>query len=119
MASGNRSQAAQGYSLIAPPFGYALLVLAAPLLTILAYSFFKDGYLTIVREFTLENYLAVWSDPIFHKIMLRSLAVARVACAGLRRSPGRLRGPRLEPRRPAGRRGRSAPASRPRSRLGF
>ena len=76
MASGNRSQAAQGYSLIAPPFGYALLVLAAPLLTILAYSFFKDGYLTIIREFTLENYVTVWGDPIFHKIMLRSLAVA-------------------------------------------
>ena len=76
MASGNRSQAAQGYSLIAPPFGYALLVLAAPLLTIFAYSFFKDGYLTIIREFTLENYVAVWTDPIFHKIMLRSLGVA-------------------------------------------
>ena len=76
MASGNRSQAAQGYSLIAPPFGYALLVLAAPLLTILAYSFFKDGYLTIIREFTLENYLSVWSDPIFHKVMARSLVVA-------------------------------------------
>ncbi len=76
MASGNRSQAAQGYSLIAPPFGYALLVLAAPLLTIFAYSFFKDGYLTIIREFTLENYVAVWTDPIFHKILLRSLGVA-------------------------------------------
>lgn len=76
MASGNRSQTVQGYGLVAPPFGYALLVLAAPLLTILAYSFFKDGYLTIIREFTLENYVAVWSDPIFHKIMLRSLAVA-------------------------------------------
>ena len=76
MASGNRSQAVQGYSLIAPPFGYALLVLMAPLLTILAYSFFKDGYLTIIREFTLENYVAVLKDPIFHKIMLRSLGVA-------------------------------------------
>ncbi|UXU74607.1 MULTISPECIES: ABC transporter permease [unclassified Paracoccus (in: a-proteobacteria)] len=76
MASANRSQAAQGLTLIAPPLGYAVLVLAAPLLTILAYSFFKDGYLTVIREFTLENYRAVWSDPIFHKIMLRSLAVA-------------------------------------------
>ena len=76
MASGNRSQAVQGYSLIAPPFGYALLVLAAPLLTIFAYSFFKDGYLEVIREFTLDNYKAVWSDPIFHKVMLRSLGVA-------------------------------------------
>lgn len=76
MASGNRSQAVQGLTLVAPPLGYAVLVLAAPLLTILAYSFFKDGYLTVIREFTLENYRAVWSDPIFHKIMLRSLGVA-------------------------------------------
>ena len=76
MASGNRSQAAQGLTLVAPPLAYAVLVLAAPLLTILAYSFFKDGYLTVIREFTLENYRAVWTDPIFHKIMLRSLGVA-------------------------------------------
>lgn len=76
MASGNRSQAAQGLTLVTPPLAYAVLVLAAPLLTIVAYSFLKDGYLTVIREFTLENYRAVWSDPIFHKIMLRSLAVA-------------------------------------------
>ncbi|MDN3711403.1 ABC transporter permease [Paracoccus cavernae] len=44
--------------------------------TILAYSFLKDGYLTVIREFTLENYLSVWSDPIFHKVMARSLVVA-------------------------------------------
>lgn len=76
MASGNRSQSAQGLGLIAPPLGYAVLVMAAPLLTILAYSFLTDGYLTVIREFTLENYRTVWSDPIFHKIMLRSLGVA-------------------------------------------
>ncbi|MTH63475.1 ABC transporter permease [Paracoccus shanxieyensis] len=76
MASGDRSQARQGLGLIAPPLGYAVLVMAAPLLTIVAYSFLTDGYLTVIREFTLENYRAVWSDPIFHKIMLRSLGVA-------------------------------------------
>ena len=53
-----------------------LAMLAAPLITILAYSFFKDGYLEVIREFTLENYKAVWSDPIFHKVMARSLGVA-------------------------------------------
>ena len=76
MASGDRSQARQGLGLIAPPLGYAVLVMAAPLLTIVAYSFLTDGYLTVIREFTLANYRAVWSDPIFHKIMLRSLGVA-------------------------------------------
>lgn len=81
MASGNRSQTAQGLTLVAPPLGYAVLVMAAPLLTIVAYSFLKDGYLTVIREFTLENYRTVWSDPIFHKIMLRSLGVAALVTA--------------------------------------
>ncbi len=76
MATSNRSEASQGITLISPPLIYSVLVLAAPLITILAYSFLKDGYLTVIREFTLENYAAVWSDPIFHKIMARSLLVA-------------------------------------------
>lgn len=76
MATVNRSEASQGLTLISPPLLYSVLVLAAPLITILAYSFLKDGYLTVIREFTLENYAAVWTDPIFHKIMARSLMVA-------------------------------------------
>ncbi|AXC51277.1 ABC transporter permease [Paracoccus suum] len=74
--AGISSEARQGLTMIAPPFGYALLLLAAPLATIVAYSFFKDGYLTVIREFTLENYRAVWADPIFHRIMVRSLVVS-------------------------------------------
>ncbi len=69
-------EAVQGLTLIAPPFLYAVLMLAAPIATILAYSFFKDGYLEVIREFTLENYRAVLADPIFYKIMGRSLLVA-------------------------------------------
>lgn len=75
-ARGLSAEARQGLALIAPPLGYALLLLAAPLATILAYSFFKDGYLTVIRELTTENYRAVWSDPIFHTIMLRSVIVS-------------------------------------------
>lgn len=74
--AGNRSETAQGLTLITPPLLYSVLVLAAPLFTILAYSFLKDGYLTVIREFTLENYVQVWGDPIFRRIMLRSLGVA-------------------------------------------
>ena len=70
------AEARQGLALVSPPLIYAVLMLAAPLITILAYSFFKDGYLEVIREFTLENYKAVWSDPIFHKVMARSLGVA-------------------------------------------
>ncbi|MFD1882451.1 ABC transporter permease [Paracoccus pacificus] len=74
--SWRRSEAAQGLTMIAPPLGYALLVLAAPLATILAYSFFRDGYLVVEPAFTLENYKIVWTDPIYRSVMLRSLIVS-------------------------------------------
>ncbi|MGZ3217322.1 ABC transporter permease [Paracoccus sp. T5] len=72
------AEAKAGLSLIAPPFLYALLILAAPLLTILAYSFLTDGYLEVLRELTLDNYLQVLTDPIVRVVMMRSLIVAGV-----------------------------------------
>jgi spermidine/putrescine transport system permease protein len=71
-----RSEAAGGLALISPPALYALLLLAAPLGTLLVYSFLTDGYLTIVREFTLANYREAWTDPLYRLVMLRSLGVA-------------------------------------------
>ena len=76
MASGLKSEAAQGTTLIAPPFLYALLVLAGPLITIVAYSFLTDGYLEVIRDFTLDNYRQVITDPIVRSVMWRSLWVS-------------------------------------------
>lgn len=75
------TEARQGLTMVSPPLIYAVLVLAAPLATILAYSFFRDGYLEVIHEFTFENYRAVLSDPVFHKILLRSLWVALAVTA--------------------------------------
>ncbi|QBX34866.1 ABC transporter permease [Paracoccus liaowanqingii] len=72
------SEARAGLSLIAPPFLYALVILAAPLATILAYSFLTDGYLEVLPEGTLQNYGQVLTDPIVRAVMLRSLIVAAV-----------------------------------------
>lgn len=74
-------EARAGLSLIAPPFLYALVILALPLLTILAYSFLTDGYLEIIREFTLENYAFVATDPVVRTVMVRSLVVAAIVTA--------------------------------------
>ena len=71
-------EARQGFALIAPPFLYALVILAAPLLTILAYSFMTDGYLEVIADFTTSNYAQVLGDPIVRQIMLRSLIVSAV-----------------------------------------
>lgn len=71
-----RSEAAEGLTLISPTALYALLILAAPLATIVAYSFFQDGYLTVVRDFSFDNYRAAWADPVFRTILGRSLLVS-------------------------------------------
>ena len=70
------TETGQGLRMIAPPLLYAVLMLAIPLLTILTFSFIRDGYQIVIWEFTLENYRAVWADQIFRALMLRSLGVA-------------------------------------------
>ena len=71
-----RSEAASGYLLVSPTALYAILLLAAPLAAIFAYSFFKDGYLEVIREFTLANYVEAWTDPLYRVVMIRSLIVS-------------------------------------------
>ncbi|MDO5621343.1 MAG: ABC transporter permease [Paracoccus sp. (in: a-proteobacteria)] len=79
-------EARSGLKLVAPPFIYALLMLAAPLLTIFAFSFMTDGYLVIIKEFTLGNYAQTLNDPVFWTVMGRSFWIAlavTVATVGL------------------------------------
>jgi spermidine/putrescine transport system permease protein len=61
---------------VSPTALYAILLLAAPLAAIFAYSFFKDGYLEVIREFTLANYVEAWTDPLYRVVMIRSLIVS-------------------------------------------
>ena len=42
-------------ALISPTFLYALVLLAVPILVVIAHSFWTQNYLTIDRTFTLEN----------------------------------------------------------------
>ncbi|RLL71043.1 ABC transporter permease [Paenirhodobacter hankyongi] len=71
-----RSEAVNGYLMISPTLIYAILLLAAPLVTLVAYSFFTDGYLVVIPEFTTANYSQAWSDPIFRAILTRSVIVS-------------------------------------------
>lgn len=73
-----RSEAYAGYTLIGPPAIYAILLLAAPLATVLIYSFLTDGdtVTRIIWEPTLANYRDAWSDPLYRAVMFRSLGVA-------------------------------------------
>lgn len=76
-----RSEAANGLALVSPPAFYALLLLAAPLGLLFLYSFLTDGYLTIIWEFTFQNYRDAWGDPLVRAVMLRSLGVSMAVTA--------------------------------------
>ncbi len=64
--------------LVSPTAVYVLLLLAAPLVTVLAFSFWSQDFLTIDRSFTLKNYAEAFSDPIYRTLMLRSLVISGV-----------------------------------------
>ncbi|HDR29378.1 ABC transporter permease [Rhodovulum sp.] len=87
MSDGNRgpgfgrSEAAQGYLLVATPLAYALLLLAAPLGAILLFSFWSQDYLTIDTTLTLKNYREALSDPLYRQLLLRSLLISAAVTA--------------------------------------
>ncbi|MGB3555098.1 MAG: ABC transporter permease [Jannaschia sp.] len=66
----------RGLTLIAPPFLYAIALLAGPLLAVLVFSFWTQDYLTIDRSFTLDNYVRAATDPIYRTILGRSLLIS-------------------------------------------
>jgi spermidine/putrescine transport system permease protein len=71
-----RSEQAQGWALISPTFLFALVLLVAPILVVIAHSFWTQDYLTIDRTFTLEQYRIALTEPIYRDLLLRSLYVS-------------------------------------------
>ncbi len=62
--------------LVSPTAIFALLLLAAPLATILAFSFWSQDYLTIDKSFTLTNYHEAVTQPLYSKLIWRSVRIA-------------------------------------------
>jgi spermidine/putrescine transport system permease protein len=73
-----QSEAFQGLALISPTFLYALVLLAVPILVVIAHSFWTQNYLEIDRTFTLEQYRIALTEPIYRQLLLRSLWVSLV-----------------------------------------
>jgi spermidine/putrescine transport system permease protein len=71
-----RSEAGKGLTLISPTLVYALLLLAAPLVSIVLLSFWTQQFLTIERDFTVINYAEALTDPLYRELMLRSLRIS-------------------------------------------
>lgn len=75
------SEAANGLLMISPTAIFALLMLAAPLAMIFAYSFMTDGYLKIEPIFTLQNYADFWGNIAYRTVLWRSLFVSLLVTA--------------------------------------
>ncbi|MGD9916214.1 MAG: ABC transporter permease [Rhizobiaceae bacterium] len=71
-----QSESGKGWLLAGPPFLYALILLAAPILLVIAHTFWTQNYLTIDRTFTLEQYRVALTDPIYRDLLFRSLYVS-------------------------------------------
>jgi spermidine/putrescine transport system permease protein len=76
-----RSEGGKGLVVVSPPLIYALLLLAAPLATIVLFSFWTQNFLEIDRTFTLANYAEALSDPLYRELMLRSLRISAMVTA--------------------------------------
>ncbi len=76
VAKAMRSEAGKGLTLISPTLVYALLLLAAPLVSIVLLSFWTQNFLTIERVFTTGNYAEALTDPLYRELMLRSLRIS-------------------------------------------
>ena len=71
-----KSEEARGFALMSPTFVYALAMLGAPILVVVAHSFWTQDYLTIDRTFTLENYRIALTEPIYRDLLMRSLILS-------------------------------------------
>lgn len=71
-------EAGQGLRLISPTFAYMLVMLAAPLLMVVAFSFWTQDYLDIDTTPTVANYVEAWTTPIYQVLMWRSLNVSLI-----------------------------------------
>jgi spermidine/putrescine transport system permease protein len=76
LTQGLSRESKQGLSLISPTLFYALLMLAAPLLMVVTFSFWTQNYLDIDRTLTLANYHEAWTQPIYLTLMWRSLKIS-------------------------------------------
>ncbi len=64
-----------GLLLVSPPFFYALLLLAAPLLAMVIFSFMGQGFPADTTP-SLNNYRTIASDPLYAVLLTRTVAIA-------------------------------------------
>jgi len=75
---GRPRQMARGIALLAPPVVWMLIFYLIPLAILLVYAFWSVDYLTVVREFTLENFKTIATNDLYPRVLLRTIAIAAI-----------------------------------------
>jgi spermidine/putrescine transport system permease protein len=70
------TEGARSLFLMIPPFAYAVLLLAVPLIAIVMFSFWTQDFMEVDTTFTLENYRQIVTEPIYGLLLQRSLFVS-------------------------------------------
>lgn len=71
-----RSDTSKGLTLAAPATLYVGLLVAAPLVILVAYSMWTQTYVSIDRTPTWANYREALTDPLVRHLMIRSILIA-------------------------------------------
>jgi len=71
-----RSEPLRGYTLLSPTLGVMIVALAAPVGILIAFSFWTQNYLEIVKTVTLANYVALLHKPIYAALLWKSIKIA-------------------------------------------
>ena len=75
---GQPKEMARGIALLAPPVVWMLVFYLIPLVILLVYAFWSVDYLTVVREFTLENFKTIVTNQLYPRVLLRTIAIAAI-----------------------------------------
>lgn len=78
----SRTPAARGLLLVSPTALFTIVLLAVPLLAIFTFSFWtQTGVVDIDTTLTLDNYRESFSEPLYRKLMLRSVLISGAVTA--------------------------------------
>lgn len=78
----SRTPAARGLLLVSPTALFTIVLLAVPLLAIFTFSFWtQTGVVDIDTTLTLDNYREAFSEPLYRKLMLRSVLISAAVTA--------------------------------------
>ncbi|HLB06099.1 MAG TPA: ABC transporter permease [Alphaproteobacteria bacterium] len=71
-----RSEPLRGYALLSPTLVVMIVGLGFAVVLLLAFSFWSQDYLTVVREFTSVNYEAFVSKRLYSALLFRSIGIS-------------------------------------------